>query len=99
MIGVVFVNFASDLNGRKFSLILTMSLQIISMVILTIGASYNVISLMVLAQVLIGFSSGSFLSVSYVYTDKIMSKKWADRSILITNGVGYLSSYSALQQK
>lgn len=86
--GVVFVNFISDYNGRKFSIILSISIQAISMVLLNIGAAYDVVGLMGFSEILIGFSSGSFISVSYVFTDKIMSKKLSDRSILITNGFG-----------
>jgi len=64
-------------------------MQVLSLVLLLLSASYDIIPLMVFAEILTGFSSGSFLSVSYVFTDKVMSKRWADRSILITNGVGY----------
>jgi MFS family permease len=49
MIGVVFVNFLSDLQGRKFSLIISMSVQVASIVSLIIGASYDQVSLMAIA--------------------------------------------------
>jgi len=46
MLGVVFVNFISDYNGRKFSIILSIAVQVISMILLNIGAAYDVVAIM-----------------------------------------------------
>lgn len=46
MMGVVFVNFISDYNGRKFSIILSITVQVLSMILLNIGTSYDVVGIM-----------------------------------------------------
>lgn len=46
MLGVVFVNFISDYNGRKFSIILSIAVQVVSMILLNIGAAYDVVGVM-----------------------------------------------------
>ena len=46
MLGVLFVNFISDYNGRKFSIILSIAFQVVSMILLNLGAAYDVVAVM-----------------------------------------------------
>lgn len=88
MLGVLFVSFFSDYQGRKFSLIIALVCQLMATLLLFIGSYYDIVSLFMVSMVMAGFGTNSLLPVSYVYLNKILSKIWADRSILLMNGIG-----------
>lgn len=93
MLGVLFVSFISDNQGRKFSLVIALCCQIMSTLLVLIGSYWDIIPLFVVAMVLAGFGANSLLPVSYVYMNKILSKFWAGRSVLLANGAGYYRYY------
>lgn len=88
IIGVIVVNFSSDLYSRKFSVMLGIVAQVVSTFLLLLGSAVNSTILFYLAEILAGFGSLSLLPACYVYVDKIMSKRWAERVILMINGFG-----------
>lgn len=93
MLGVLSVSFFSDYQGRKFSLVIALVSQVMSTLLVFIGSYYDMIPLFIVSMILAGFGANSLLPVSYVYLNKLLSKMWADRSILLVNGAGYLSPY------
>ena len=64
-----------------------------ALVSLLVGSAADLGVLLLISQVFSGFGAGSVLPVIYVYIDKIMSKKWSNRAVLIANGVGYRLVY------
>ena len=83
--GVIFVNFYSDYQGRKFSLIISMVAMCLASSFLLLGSMLDEVVLFVVAEVLGGFGADSFLAVSYVYMNKVMSKSWSDRAFVVAN--------------
>ncbi len=97
LVGIAVVNFLSDYQGRKFSVMLALTVQVGSITrtltaisVLFIGSKLASFPILVVSEFMAGFSTISLLSVSYALSDKLMSKKWMSRSVLVTNGFSYI---------
>jgi MFS family permease len=83
--GVLLANMISDYHGRKFSLLLSQFCLILSLVLLLLGSWLDCLPLFYIAQILSGYGAVSMFSIIYVYIEKMMSKRWADRGVIWIN--------------
>jgi MFS family permease len=99
ILGVMLANFISDYRGRKFSMLLSQACMVLSLVLLLAGSYFDAVPLFYIAEILCGYGAASMFSITYVFIEKMMSKKWADRGIIYINLLSYSISNAAYAQR
>lgn len=66
LIGLVFMNFLSDLRGRRLALIIDLAIAVASSLLTIIGAYGQSTPILVISSIMAGFSGYSIVIVSYI---------------------------------
>lgn len=92
-LGVLFINLVSDYKGRRFSFLCSLSSGFLSVtrkcnlsLVMIVGAYTRTVWLFFGSQILAAFCGNSIFTLAYVMSDRLMSKKYSNYCILITNG-------------
>lgn len=92
-LGVLFINLVSDYKGRRFSFLCSLLSGFLSVtrkdclsLVMVIGAYTGTVWIFFVSQILAAFCGNSIFTLVYVMSDRLMSKKYSNYCILITNG-------------
>lgn len=92
-LGVLFINLVSDYWGRRFSFLCSLISGLLSVsrkervkVVMVVGAYTGTVWIFFGSQILAAFCGNSIFTLVYVMSDRLMSKKYSNYCILITNG-------------
>ncbi len=95
-VGLIIINMVSDAKGRKLAYVasaLVSSTGIIGKYFLKIGsfigAYFNVVSLSIIGQFLIGFGSYALVTLAYTLLSDFCSDSLRSKAIVIANSVWY----------
>lgn len=84
-IGLILINLLSDIKGRKPSLILAVAIANLSGVCAFLGASYDSLALLLLAQFFGGFGAYSLIPVIYALLSDFCSDKLRQQGVVYVN--------------
>jgi MFS family permease len=99
-VGLIIINMVSDAKGRKIAYVtsaLVSSTGIIGKSFIKIGsfigAYFNVVSLSIIGQFLIGFGSYALVTLAYTLLSDFCSDGLRSKAIVILNSVWYKTCY------